>query len=271
MSLCNRSNFKPSSLSVKATYFDKTELWSMLEFIIWLLLPITCLFGIITNWLVFRVTTHKSNEKELEKVHYKYMKVNAAVNIGILLIEPFTLLNACQGFITGFICSSARFLQFFQYSNIIFIKYLSNVLRLYSNFTYFGFAINRLSLVGNEQGKFVTKISQLSVVQFLIRVSLVCLGLPVVKIFNSMPNSYHPYYEYPFTAADLYQRISHALRYVYLSFELLFYFVNYFVFLAVSLVIDILLVVRMKRTLEEKKNKHLTAGSVSNTKKEAKK
>lgn len=255
LELCDLSNFSSNSIvasKYRPTYFDLSEKWKLIEFLLIVLTPMICLFGIVTSSLVVFVVAHKSNLKELENNHYKFMKLNAIVNIVILVIEPIDFLTECQGYVMGLICSPLRFSLFVQFLKIILVEYLSNVLRILSNFVYVGFAINRLSLVGKEHGKFVTRVSELSVGQFLKRVILVCAVLPVVKIFHSFPNSYDPLYEYPFTSTDWYPRVTDSLLFVYLSFELLFNLVNYFMFLLVNFVIDILLAVRMKRTLGEK-------------------
>lgn len=236
-------------------------------------MPLICVLGIATSSLVVFVVAHKSNLKELENNHYKFMKLNAIVNIVILVIEPIDLLTECQGYVMDLICSPLRFSLFVQFLKIILVEYLSSALRILSNFIYVGFAINRISLVGKEHGKFVTNVSKLSVEQFFKRVILACVLLPMVKIFHSFPNSFDPLYEYPFTSTDWYPRVSDSLLYAYLSFEFLFNFVNYFVFMLVNTVIDILLAVRMKRTLSEKAaNRQSIHGiSVNISKKDSKK
>lgn len=251
LSLCNRTNFK-ANLKIPASLFDAAEKWQLFDFLLIIMMPIICLFGIITNILVVYVVGYKSSEKELTKKHYKYMRLNSIINILILVIEPFSLITECQGFIIGYFCSPARFLLFFQFFKIIFLEYISNVLRMLSNFSYFGFAINRLSLIGKDHGKFVKNMSELKVRNFLGIVIGPCLALTVIKIFHSWPNSYDPTYDYPFTSVNFYVRLSDALIFVLLSFEFLFNLVNYFVFIVVNLVLDILLAVRMKRTLDEK-------------------
>lgn len=229
----------------------------MVEFLLTIMMPIFCVFGIVTNSLVVYVVSHKSSRQELDKNHYKYMRFNAVVNIAILFIEPLSLITECQGFIIGFICSPARFLLFFQYLKVILVEYLSNVLRLLSNFIYVGFAINRLSLVGKDHGKFVTNVSKKTIGQYVGRVIAPCVLLAVVKIFHSYPNSFDPTEEYPFTSTYLYLRLSDSLLYVFLIFEFLFNVVNYFLFLIFNFILDIVLAVSMKRTLEEKANKYI--------------
>lgn len=247
-----------SQLYIPLTYFQTFEKWQITEFFLSAVLaPMACVFGIVTNALVVYVVSHKSSKKELENNHYKFMRLNAVVNIVILLIEPLTIITECQGYIMGILCSPPRFVLFVQYFKIIVVEYSSNALRLLSNFSYVGFAINRLALVGKKHGKFVSKVSKWSVREFLNRVFLPSGLLSAIKIFHSFPNSYDPMYDYPFTSTDMYPRMTNSLLLAYLIFEFLFNFVNYFLFLVVNLIIDVVLVVRMKRTLNEKASKQI--------------
>lgn len=255
LSLCNRSQIEWTN---SGTIFDTSEKLHMAQFVVSILVPVVCLLGIVTNSLLVHVIRHKSNQKELDKNHYKYLKLNSQINIGILAIEPLSQIVLCRGFIVDFVCSPARFLLFFQFFNMIVVEYISHTLRLLSNFVYVGFAINRLSLVGTQNGKFITSVSKLSNWQFLVRVALPSMALAVVKIFDSLPNSYEPISDYPFSSTDLYKLISDPLLYTYLTFKFLYLFINYFVFLIINLAIDILLTVRMKRTLDEKKAKKIS-------------
>lgn len=256
--MCNKTGLK-SKIGHTKTYFDISEKWLTVQFIFLIFTPLVCALGIAVNSLMVYVLRHKENQKELDKNHYKYLKLHSVINIGILLIEPLSLLVECRGFITGFICSSARFPLFVQYFHMIFIQYVSNFLRLLTNFVYIGFAINRLSLVGNQNGKFVTTVSKYTIWQFLIRIIAPCLVLPVVKIFNSLPNSYDFFFEYPLSSSNFYLRLSDPLLYTFLSFEFVFNFLNYAGFIVFNLVTDILLTVRLKRTLDEKKSKKIAA------------
>lgn len=199
--------------------------------------------------------SHKSNQKDLKENHYKYMRVNAVFNVLILIIEPITLITECHEYKSMF-CSRVRFWPFSQYFKIIFGEYLSNTFRLIANFTYVQFALNRLSLIGDNHGKLVTRASKLTLCQFFTRIFIPCLVLSVVKIFRFWPNSLEPESNYPNPLGHLFARINVSLIYVFLSFNLLCDIINYVVFLVVNFILDVKLAVKMKRTIEEKeKNK----------------
>ena len=115
-----------------------------------------------------------------------------------------------------------------------------------------GFAINRLSLIGKELSKFVTRVSGLTIGKFMLITIWPCLILPVVKIFRFIPNRIFPDYDYPNPIAFYFYKLSFSLIFVYLSFNILFDLVNYLLFLVFNFVLEVILVIKMKRTIEEK-------------------
>ena len=232
-----------------------------------IILPIVCLLGIISNSLVIYTVSLKPNQKDLKENQYKYMRLNAIFNILILIIEPLTLISECQDYNSLF-CSSIRFWQFSQYFKIIFGEYFSNVFRLAANFTYVQFALNRLSLIGKDHGKLVTKASEMTVSQFIARIIIPCLFLPVVKIFRYFPNSYRIEAEYPIPIGYYFSYLSSSLLFVYMAFNILFDILNYIVFLLVNFVIDVNLAIQIKQAIDEKeKNKSISSKNSENKKK----
>ena len=181
--------------------------------------------------------------------------LNAIFNILILLIESLTLISECRDNNSLF-CSQIRFWPFSQYFKIIFGEYFSNVFRIAANFTYVQFALNRLSLIGKNHGKLVTKASKLTMYKFIGMISIPCLILPTVKIFRYLPNNFLSEADYPFPIAYYFKYLSKSLIYVYTSFNILFDLINYVGFLVINFIIDVKLANKMKRTIDEKmKNK----------------
>lgn len=124
-----------------------------------------------------------------------------------------------------------------------------------ANFAYIGFALNRLSLIGKDHGAIVNYTSNLTLKQFLCRIFLICMILPVVKLFRFLPNFSSPESEYPNPISSYFNKIGFTIVFVYMSFNILFDMINYVVFLIVHLIVDLCLVVKMKQTLEEKEKK----------------
>ena len=183
------------------------------------------------------------------------MRLNAIFNILILIIDPLTMISECRDYNSLF-CSQIRFWPFSQYFKIIFGEYFSNVFRLAANFTFVQFALNRLSLIGKDHGKLVKNAAELKIRQYLWRIIIPCLFLPVIKIFRYFPNSYRINADYPIPIGYYFKYLNSSLMFVYMSFNITFDILNYIIFLFVNFIIDLNLAIRMKQTIEEKrKNK----------------
>ena len=226
-------------------------------FIILVFVPFVCLLGIITNLLIIFTISYKPNRKSLKENQYKYMRLNAVFNIFILVIESVSLISECYNYNLGMFCSQIRTSMFVQYFKIIFSEYVSNGLRLAANFSYVIFSLNRLSLIGREHGKLVTKASKLKIKDFFLGLFGPCLLLPVVKVFRFFPNSMKPYLDYPISIEHYFYDIRFTLAFVFLSFNLLYDFINYTLFLIVNFITDVYLAVQMKQTVAEKEEKNL--------------
>ena len=260
ISYCNRSEFeKQTKIKNLLSYYDLKQSSYLVHFILIVIMPLVCLLGIIFNSLVICVVSNKSNQKDLKENQYKYMRLNAIFNILILIIEPFTLISECRDYSSLF-CSQIRFWQLSQYFKIIFGEYFSNVFRLAANFTYVQFALNRLSLIGRDHGKLVTNAAKLKMRQYIWRIIIPCLVLPAIKIFRYFPNSYCIDADYPIPIGYYFKYLNSSLMFVYISVNITFDILNYFVFLVVNFIIDVNLAIKMKQTIEEKRknNENIT-------------
>ena len=237
--------------------YDIKETAQIIQFVFFILMPIACLFGIVANLLVTITVTYKSNEKDLKENQYKYMGLNACSNILILSFQMISLTTECQyneNF--GIFCSRIRKFMFFQFYRILFIEYLTHVLNLISNLSYICYSINRLSLIGQEHGKFVTNVSKMKIKKFIKITFGFCLVLPVSKIFTFRPNYFKPEHNYPdFFESNFSEKIS-ALIIVYLAANIIYNLINSVGFMIANLVVDINLLMSMKKVLAEReKNK----------------
>ena len=256
MSDCNKTVIPPitSPNDIKITM-------NYIQFIIIVIVPIVSTFGVITNVLIVCTISHKTNQKSLKENQYKYMRLNAIFNIFILVIEPITLISECHNYDLGIFCSQIITSMFAQYFKFIFGEYVSNVFRLAANFSYVVFALNRLSLIGREHGKLVTKASKVTLKEFFLRFFAPCLLLPAVKAFRFFPNNMKPDFDYPISIEHYFYEIKITLTCVFLSFNLLYDFINYMLFLIINFVVDVCLAVQMKQTIAEKEEKNLGSNS----------
>ena len=163
-------------------------------------------------------------------------------------------------------CSSARKSYFSQFYRIIFIEYLTHVISVMSNLSYICYSINRLSLIGQDHGKFVKKVSKMKLKKFFLITFLFCLALPIPKIFTFKPNYFRFDHNYP-DFLD-FSDINDALIFLYLSSSILYNLINLIGFIVANLVVDINLLFSMKKVIAERaKNTSRAVQTNENSKK----
>lgn len=249
MDYCNKSNFSISTLESVKTFSDFRERLNLAKFALLILTPVICFLGLVSNLLIIYTVSYKPNEKDLKERQYKYMRLNSASNTLILLIASMNMINECD---YDFFCSNVRRSLVSQYFKIVFAEYFMNLLRLVSNFTYVGFSINRLSLIGKNHAKIILSISNMSVTKFFLITLIPSAIFPIVKIFRFRINTLDPEDLYPIPFGYIFSNHDKAKLFSYLSFNFLYDFVNSFVFWILNLIIDIVLVIKLKSAIDQK-------------------
>lgn len=162
--LCHRKNFQiKHSKNRKSISLD---LMLGIEFALILSSPLVNLFGIFSNAFVISILLNKKFKKEFEHKHYKYLILFSASNIIICSLQIFTLINECQQPF-GLFCSKIRRSVISQYYKIVFIEFFSHFFISISNWVYVAFALNRLSLVGNQHQAFMRFLFKLDIKKFM--------------------------------------------------------------------------------------------------------
>lgn len=235
--------------------YDTKEVTQFLQFVFWMLMPIVCLLGIVTNFLVLITVKHKSNQKALKENQYSYMSLNACCNLLMLAFQAIRLTSECQVF-NGVFCSSSsvRKSLFVQFYRIIFVEYLTHVLNVMSNLSYIVYSISRLSLVGQDHGKFVTMMSKLRVTRFILVTFLFCFVMPASKIFTFRPNFSTPIYEYPDTFESHLMNTKYSLILLYYASNIAYFLTISLGFIVANLVIDISLLFSLKKVIADRTN-----------------
>lgn len=240
--------------------------------------PVICIIGLVTNSLVIIIVNHKLNKKELEENQYKFMSVNACCNALILFIQSFDLISECQKVmldysetLDGFFCSNARRALFTQFYRIIFLEYLTHVLNIMSNLSYISYSINRLSLIGQEHGKFVTDMSKITLRNYFLKTIFFCLALPVSKIFTFKPNFMWPEMDYPLLFEYRISELKNSLLFLYYISSIIYNLINTFGFTIINLVVDINILFAMKKVIAERHKKKIIASITCQIKKNLKK
>lgn len=251
-SLCVKSNY-----NIKSYHFSSLEFIHISEYLIILSMPIVSLIGIIFNSIVIAVLKNKDFQKEFKEKHYTYMVIFSFSNIMICFFQIMSLINECQQPI-GLFCSTIRKSVFIQYYKIIFGEFFLYFFISISNCSYVAFALCRLSLVGNNHSKFVTFVSKLGVKKLVAAfIGFACL-FTIVKPFRykiaellygsfSFPDLYYKYV--PLQTLNM-----TIFKLIFIS-NILYHFVNYCVFVGVVIVIDLVMLKKVRRVMQEKEEK----------------
>lgn len=184
--LCDQSNFtaRPDE-PIEWTLNDMKENFINAQYILIIITPIICTLGIVTNVIIVATLSYKKNQKELkDNTQYDYLRISSIANAIVLLIQIVSLVNKCQASVLGIYCFEYREIVAVQLMKIILAEYFSTFFILISNLSYFAFAIVRLSLIGQEHGKFVTFVSELEVKKYAAFMFVTSGILSVIKAFK---------------------------------------------------------------------------------------
>ena len=252
LELCNKSNFQAKSIS---TLFEIGEAMKMTQSVINILSYVLSIFGIVTNILIIITISSKKNEKSFKGFkQYDYMRLNSICNCLILLIHLISWLNHCVYPFQVF-CPLIRKTLFMQYFNMVVEGILMNALKFMNNFTYVGFAFNRISLIGKDHNKLTKFMCEISIVKYISFSLFISIGFSVIKFFHYEINSGLPFTTYPISYEYFSFYYKENLNSVIFILNFITDIVNHFIFLFVILTIDMGMIVKLRQTLKEQLEK----------------
>ena len=215
------------------------------------------ILGIITNLIVVITILHKSNIDLFKGIkHYIYLYYNSIFSMLILSIQLLSWMSECFYPYEAF-CPEIRKIVFIQLFKMVFKECFITAFRFMCNFSYVAFAFNRISLIGKDHGKLVQFISDLGVKTYLFVCFSISLGCSVVKYFKYEINYDQPETNYPISNEhDLssIHRTNISNDGVIIA-NSIFDVLNYVVFEVIIFILDVYMLVLLKRTLDEKLKK----------------
>lgn len=248
---CERGQ-KYSEYESKWSINDTKEIAILLEVMLIFLIPFVGLFGLLTNTFIVFVVSLGENKEYLKVKQYSYMRIASLSNAFVCFISIFIPMYQCQSF-EGIFCSSIHNLPFTQYFRIVFVEFISSVLKMLSNFSYLGFLITRSSLIGKNHGKFIQIFSKVSVVKFTSVSLLISVAFSIVKLFRYQVNTFNTKLDYPMPFEQNYNNIyspGFEIKIRLISiFNAVSDLINYILFIVFNLILDIFLLVKLKATL----------------------
>lgn len=212
--------------------------------------PFVCLLGLILNITSLYLLFKKKTIKFFKEKHYQYLKANFLLGLVFFLISLLGLINECP-FNQGLFCSSIRKLISIQYFKIIFIDFFACILKFSLNCTTLAITLARLVLVGKTHSKFIIWFARLSSRKFVLFSFLIASILCAIKLFYHKVNEFDPDQEYPIEYFEIYANFTSSFFVFYLIkwLNLIPDLINSFLFPIMSLVLDILLLKKLRKTL----------------------
>ena len=229
------------------------------------------LFGIVTNLLVVLVILYKNNTESFKEFkQYSYLWLISLFSILILSIEMLSWITECF-FPFEVFCPDIRKLVAFQFFKVILVECLIPAFRFMCSFCYVAFALNRISLIGKDHGKIVEFMSKAKVKYYILITLVISLGLSVIKYFKYEINYDELESTFPISnewniLIDSYLKSSNLAYFIINSISDL---LNYVVFVVVCFILDVCMVVQLRKTLNEKfqKQKSILNPAQAKTKK----
>ena len=150
-------------------------------------------------------------------------------------------------------CSSIHRQVAIQLEKMIILEFLGNTFRYMSSLSFIAFTLSRISLLGKDHGKIVTWISEISMNKFISISLIFSVTFCFAKIFKYNLNLENPNLSFPILFEDFPFFWYHPTLYqVFLIFNLICDLINCVLLVIVQLIVDICLVVQLKRTLDSK-------------------
>ena len=249
LKLCNRSTFESKRI---LTFFELGETMELIRSVINISSYILSIFGLVTNVLIILTISSKKNQAEFKGCkQYDYLRLNSIFNCLILLIHLISWLNQCIYPFQVF-CPLIRKAVFMQYFKIIVEDVFMTALRFMNNFTYVGFAFNRISLIGKDHNRLVRFMSELAIKKYICVSLSISVILSVIKFFQYDINYGKSFVSYPISYDYISSMNSTKPNLTFFILDFISDMLNHFVFLFVNLAIDIGMIVKLRKTLGEK-------------------
>lgn len=258
------------SLCDKTTYIKK-DVWTdsdyrllnkKLQIAVKISLYLVSFLGLTTHIIIIIVLLKKENSDLFKEYkQFSYLCLNSVFCLMISVIEILSWMTECFYPFEVF-CPEIRKLIAMQFFKIIFKECLVTVFRFMCNFTYVAFALNRISLIGKDHGKVVTFMSDLGIKKYIGATIFISILLSWMKYFNFEVNYNYSHLNYPIpNEYDILQTIATTFSHAYFISNSISDLINYLVFVLISFVIDLCMIVQLRRTLEERANKCLTSAN----------
>ena len=183
---CDSRKFQVSKYTIPTTNVDIILNFIFSSHFIFILSFCISFLGLFSNFTLIFVISHKQNKLVLKELkHFHYMRLNAIFNSLIFIIRILSLMSECYDYYFLY-CSSIHRLVAIQLEKMIFSEFLGNTFRYMSSLSFIAFTLSRISLLGQDHGKIVTWISELSMKKFISYSLFFSISFCFVKFSNTI-------------------------------------------------------------------------------------
>jgi hypothetical protein len=213
------------------------------------LIPMFSIFVFFLNALIIYVT--RAQAKELKESFFDYMKLNSWFNCMYCALFLTNLMSVCI-LSMGIYCSSIQTSIFVQYWKIVVIEYFADAIKTCASVTYILMNVSRYMLIGRDHNKTLQFISELKPKTVNIFLFLFSGLLSLVKSFQYQVNYHKDNFDYPIIIDPKNSGGLTLAKAVNTIFSFLHDFVNSFLFCILSLIIEAVIVKKLKKELNDK-------------------
>lgn len=264
-SRCDKRNYETISnkniIKNNRYQFNSFDFLHVSEYLVLVATPVASLFGFVLNLLVIGVLVNKSFVKEFKEKQYTFMVAVSAFNALVCFFQALSIINECQRPAQLF-CSTIRKSHVTQYYKIVFLEFFQHFFISLSNCSYLAFGLCRISLVGIKHSRFIRFVSETGVKKLLASFVVYSCLISLVKPFRHKlndslyggGNTATTFPEPSFLGSSVFHTNRHVFKLVFFA-NIVYDFVNYCCYVLLIIVVDVVMLVKVRQVLRDKEKK----------------
>ncbi|CAF0896653.1 unnamed protein product [Brachionus calyciflorus] len=209
-------------------------------------IPILSLVLILMSIIIYNAL----KDKKFKNTIYQYLRSYSLLSLTYTILTLLNLLNECS-FPTGLICSSVYNNPYVQYYQIIFIDFLSNIIKFALNSNILGFSLHRIYLIEKKHSKFSIIFNKITFRKFCIITLIIGTLINLIQLYTHSLNLLDPSEDYPKTSLLFGDYLTEKIYTIIKSIYLLSNFFNSILFWFLNLIVDVILILKFSSSLEE--------------------
>lgn len=250
--------FKNKPIDIDFNYFTLIYILKWIMFILSIILmPIVAAIGFSLNLLIILIILNKENQKQFfqHQRMFTYMLFNSLFNMIECFLSMFKLMSYCLGTNSPF-CSTVMKNLVAQYFKLYFVIYFGEVMKTSSILTSLAFSFERLIVTSGSKMCICNKFQRMNLIVFMVIVLIFSFGISYNKLleYKIIESKYDDDDDETENIVEAPKPAGPDISYekFWPSYSLVHYILNNLVFILLNLIIDLLLVLQMRKQLKVK-------------------